>query len=83
MFLEILKDDTYQTLIDEINNCGYSIHELSDISSVSKKDIKKIKNGNLDDMDFLMLVNLCKAMDINPFSFIKEGISLVDFLNSI
>ena len=83
MFLEILKDDTYQTLIDEINNCGYSIHELSDISSVSKKDIKKIKNGNLDDMDFLTLVNLCKAIDINPFSFIKEGISLVDFLSSI
>ena len=47
MFLEILKDDTYQTLIDEINNCGYSIHELSDISSVSKKDIKKISFRNI------------------------------------
>ena len=34
MFLEILKDDTYQTLIDEINNCGYSIHELSDITGI-------------------------------------------------
>lgn len=83
MFLEILKDDTYQTLIDEINNCGYSIHELSDISLISEKEIKKIKSGNLDDMDFLMLVNLCKAMNINPFSFIKEEISLIDFLNSI
>ena len=33
MFLEILKDDTYQTLIDEINNCGYSINELINILS--------------------------------------------------
>ena len=83
MLMEILKDDSCQRLIEEINKSGYTVNQIASYSHLGVKEVKKLVNGEIEDMDFLMLVNLCKAMNINPFSFFKEDLKLVDFLNSI
>lgn len=83
MLIEILKDNSCDRLIEEINKSGYTVNQLASYSHLGKNEVIKLVNGDIKDMDFLMLVNICKAMNINPFSFFKEDLSLVDFLNSI
>lgn len=83
MLIEILKDDSYKRLIEEINKSGYTVNQLAINSHLEKNEVQKLVDGDIQDMDFLMLVNICKAMNINPFSFFKEDLSLVDFINSI
>ena len=83
MLIEVLKDDSCQRLIEEINKSGYTVNQLASYSHLGVNEVRKLVNGDIQDMDFLMLVNICKAMNINPFSFFKEDLKLVDFLNSI
>lgn len=83
MLIEILKEDSCQRLIEEINKSGYTVNQLASYSHLGKQEVEKLINGDIKDMDFLMLVNICKTMNINPFSFFKEDLKLVDFINSI
>lgn len=83
MLIEILKDNSCERLIEEINKCGYTVNQIASYSHLGVKEVKKLVDGEIQDMDFLMLVNICKALNINPFSFFKEDLRLVDFLNSI
>ncbi len=83
MLIEVLKDNSCQRLIEEINKSGYTVNQIASYSRLGVNEVKKLVDGEIQDMDFLMLVNICKTLKINPFSFIKEDIKLVDFINSI
>lgn len=83
MFMEILKDGSLKRIIEEINKSGYSVNQIASYSHLGVKEVRKLVDGEIEEMDFMMLVSLCKAMNLNPFSFIKDDIKLSEFLNSI
>lgn len=83
MFMEILKDGSLKRIIEEINKSGYSVNQIASYSHLGVKEVRKLVDGEIEEMDFMMLVSLCRAMNLNPFSFIKDDIKLSEFLNSI
>ena len=83
MLIDILKDDAWKRLKREIKKSGYSIDQLASRAHLEKYEVQRVMDGDINEMDFLMLVNLCKAINIDPFSFFKDDIKLADFLNSI
>ena len=83
MFTQILKDDSLKRIINKINESGYSVNQLASYSHLGVNEVKKLVDGEIEDMDFMMLVNLCRTIKLNPFSFIRDDIKLTEFLNSI
>ena len=83
MFMELLKDDSLKRIIEEINKSGYSVNQIASYSHLGVNEVRRLVDGEIDEMDFMMLVGLCRTMHLNPFSFIKDDVKLTEFLNSI
>lgn len=83
MFMELLKDDSLKRIIEEINKSGYSVNQIASYSHLGVNEVRRLVDGEIDEMDFMMLVDLCRTMHLNPFSFIKDEVKLSEFLDSI
>ena len=83
MFMELLKDDSLKRIIEEINKSGYSVNQIASYSHLGVKEVRRLIDGEIDEMDFMMLVSLCRTIHLNPFSFIKDDVKLSEFLDSI
>lgn len=83
MLDDILKVGACEELIKEINKRGYTLREISKSANLEYKEVKKFMEGESDETDFLMLVNLCKLVGFNPFDLIKDDIKLKDFLELV
>lgn len=83
MFMELLKDDSLKRIIEEINKSGYSVNQIASYSHLGVNEVRRLVDGEIDEMDFMMLVGLCRTMHLNPFSFIKDEVKLSEFLDSI
>lgn len=83
MFMEMLKDNTLKKIIEELNNTGYSVNQIASYSHLGVNEVRKLVDGEIDEMDFMMLVALCRVIHLNPFSFIKDEVTLTEFLDSI
>lgn len=83
MLNDILKVGACEELIKIINEKGYTVREISKNANLEYKEVKKFMEGETDELDFLMLVNLCNFMNLNVFDFVKDDIKLKEFLNLV
>ena len=83
MLDDILKVGACEELIKIINEKGYTVREISKNANLEYKEVKKFMEGETDELDFLMLVNLCNFMNLNVFDFVKDDIKLKEFLNLV
>lgn len=83
MLNDILKVGACEMIIERINAKGYSVRQISKKADLEYNEVKRFIEGETDEMDFLMLVNLCHAINLNPFDYVRDDILLKDFLELV
>lgn len=83
MFENLIIDDLGKKLKQERLEWGMSQRRLAKLSFTDKETITEIENGIYYDLDFKLLVNICDALQISVFSFIKEGVTIHELLDII
>lgn len=53
-------------------NWGMSVKRLSKLSHVDEEDIKDIESGVNNNPDFFMVLNICDALEISIYSYLKN-----------
>lgn len=79
----VLKVGACDELINMINEKGYSVKQISKMSKLCYKEVYNFMNGDTSEVDFLMLSNLCNAIHVNVFDYVKDDIKLKDFLSLV
>ncbi len=83
MFENLIVDNLGEKLKHERYAWGMSQRRLAKLSFTDKETITEIENGIYYDLDFKLLVNICDALQISVFSFIKEGVTIQELLDVI
>lgn len=83
MFENLIVDNLGSKLKHERLEWGMSQRRLAKLSFTDKETITEIENGIYYDLDFKLLVNICDALQISVFSFIKEGVTIQELLDVI
>ena len=83
MFTDFLKEDAYKSLLKAIKKSGLSKKEIAKICRLNKQDINKVYDGDFDNVDFLMIADVCNAINYSVFSLFKEDTKLYEFINAI
>ena len=83
MFTNLIIDDLGKKIKKERCEWGMSRARLAQLSYTDKEIIEEIENGIYYDLDFKLLVNICDALQISAFSFIKDGVTINELLKVI
>lgn len=81
MFEKLIVDDLGKKLKSERLQWGMSQRRLAKLSFTDKETICEIENGIYYDLDFKLLVNICDALQVSAFSFLKEGVTIQELLD--
>lgn len=83
MIKDFLKEDAYKSLLNAIQKSGKTKNEIAKACRLNKQDINKIYDGDFDNIDFLMIADVCHEINYSVFSLIKEDTKLYEFINAI
>jgi len=83
VFEKLIVDNLGKKLKKERFEWGMSQRRLAKLSFTDKETIAEIENGIYYDLDFKLLVNICDALQVSVFSFIKEGVTIQELLDVI
>ena len=62
---------------------GMSKHRLAHLSFTDVETIEEIENGSFLNPSFELILNICEALDLSAFSFIKKDTTIKKILNNL
>lgn len=82
-FYELISDDTGTRLKRERREWGMSRRRLAKLSHTDPETIEYIEKGYVCMLDFNLLVNICKALQINPFDYFSKKLTDKEILQLV
>lgn len=80
LFYELIRDDAGEKIKYERKAWGMSRKRLASLSFTDCETIEYIENGYVCMMNFKMLVNISKALQVSPFIFLRKTITTEELL---
>lgn len=72
LFYELIRDDAGKMIKHERRAWGMSRRRLAKLSFTDSETIESIEKGYVCMMDFNMLMNISKALQVDPFMFFNK-----------
>lgn len=72
LFYELIRDDAGKKIKYERKAWGMSRKRLASLAYTDPETIESIEKGYVCMMDFKLLVNIARALDISPFIFSRK-----------
>ena len=83
MFSNLIVEEVGKEIQLERERQKLSRTKLASYSQVDSEIVKELENGYYKNLDFCSLVEICRTLKMNVFSFLKEGITITELLNTI
>ena len=83
LFYELIRDDAGKKIKYERKAWGMSRKRLASLAYTDPETIESIEKGYVCMMDFKLLVNIARALDISPFIFFRKVLTneeIVDYM---
>ena len=80
LFLKLISDSAGEKIKQERKAWGMSKRRLAKLTYIDHETIEKIEKGYVCMLDFKLLRNICKVLQISIFDFFTRPVSKEDIL---